>query len=812
MSIAKYLNRLVILGLMTGVSVWAQTVPVQVGLSLPGPIFLVDGQAYTSPQVFQWSIGSNHQVYFLQTAEPDGSLGNHQYVQTPGYRYAFGGWSLAGQQAAGFTGPLINVTVGPTLTEVLGSVLQEVGLYVYFSGYTDPALPCSSLPVANDPRQGVVVLSSACVSAQTVSWVTPGPMQMTAAPFPGFLFSNWIINGNIATTQSLSYNIVMPTNITAVFSKAKRARLRSNPLGLSLLVDQQLIKPGPIPRGAYSGDPYCPIDYSLLPINYPVGYVPLCVGDFDFPVGSKHVLGAQDLQTDSQGTSWIFAGFSNGLGQGGIYTADGDTNTVDNVFANFTRGVPTQVQTSPEGLRVNVDGQDDSTGTKRTWTEMQNHHLIAPATQTDSSGRAWKFVAWSNNGSADQTYTVPVGLSNLTLTATYELAGKLQVTSVPSGLPFRVDGAVCTTPCILTDKPTGAQVQIVATTSVAPDISRRFDFKSWNTGSASTALVVTIGDQSQIFAASYQASYRLSTGSQPAGQATFTMNPLSVDGFYADGTQVAVTVAPQNGFKFQQWSGDASGSSVTASVVMTAPRVAIAVMDGLPFISAVKNAAGDTPSGTVGPGSDISILGGNLAATTKVASGAPPIFVIDDIWVTVNNNPLPLLFAATQQINAQLPSSLLEGTYTLTVHRKGQVDVSQDFNVRRHSPGLFQWYPVQGAPTVAAFREDGSMLTAANPAGLNETISIYGTGFGLYDHVLIDGYPASPGADSNLVDPVVITIGDRTYTPVSARAANGLLGTVVIRVKLTGSLPSGLIDLKATVGNQDSNTTKLPLR
>jgi hypothetical protein len=33
-----------------------------------------------------------------------------------------------------------------------------------------------------------------------------------------------------------------------------------------------------------------------------------------------------------------------------------------------------------------------------------------------------------------------------------------------------------------------------------------------------------------------------------------------------------------------------------------------------------------------------------------------------------------------------------------------------------------------------------------------------------------------------------------------------------MRVKLTGSLPSGLIDLKATVGNEDSNTTKLPMK
>src|SRR6185295_15048456 len=132
------------------------------------------------------------------------------------------------------------------------------------------------------------------------------------------------------------------------------------------------------------------------------------------------------------------------------------------------------------------------------------------------------------------------------------------------------------------------------------------------------------------------------------------------------------------------------------------------------------------------------ILGGNLSSTTKVASAAPPVFLIDDVWVEVENNPLPLLFVSPQQINAQLSSSLLEGNHTLTIHRRGQPDVSSDFRVRHVSPGVFQWYPAQGAPTVAAFREDGSMLTAANPASLNETISIYGTGFGLYDRVLIN--------------------------------------------------------------------------
>ena len=35
---------------------------------------------------------------------------------------------------------------------------------------------------------------------------------------------------------------------------------------------------------------------------------------------------------------------------------------------------------------------------------------------------------------------------------------------------------------------------------------------------------------------------------------------------------------------------------------------------------------------------------------------------------------------------------------------------------------------------------------------------------------------------------------------------------VVVQVKLTGTLPSGLVDLKVTVNNVDSNTVKLPIK
>ena len=539
----------------------------------------------------------------------------------------------------------------------------------------------------------------------------------------------------------------------------------------------------------------------------------MCVGDFDFIPGSTHVLGAPPLQSDFLGKTWLFTGFSNGLGQNSIYTADFNVGVADTFTANFVAAVPTQVVTSPPGLTVNVDGQDDSTGSQRLWGESQTHHLIAPPTQTDSSGRPWKFVSWSNGGTAEQNYTVPAGQIGLYLVANYEPLGKLQVNSVPSGLPFMVDGAACTTPCTLLDKPTGATVQVVAPPSVVPDAFSRYTFGSWNGGSTTPSFQVTIGDQVQVFTATYQTFYKLTVTSQPANLVNFQFTPPpSSDGFFAGGTQVSVTAFPNNGYTFKRWSGDLSGTNLTASVVMNGPRFAVAILNGFPYVSGVQNSAGATPSNTVGPGSVISIVGNELAAATTSSPDGELSQALDDVWVTLNSRLMALFNVSPELINAQLFSDLPDGDYTLTVHRSAQADASKTFTVRRDSPGLFQCESVRRHSTISAIREDGSELTADNAAAKNETISIYGTGFGLYDHPLVDGFPTPDTGDWNLVDPITVTIGGQTYTPVSARALNGFAGLVVLKVKLTGTLPSGLVDLKVTVNGVDSNTVKLPIQ
>lgn len=814
MGVSKSLKRLAILGLLACGGAWAQNVvPVEVGLTVPGAIFLIDGQPFSNTQIVQWTVGSTHQVYFVQSQEPDGSLANHQYPSSvEGLRYTFSSWTVTPSSPLG-TLPMLTITVDPTLTSIIGQVATEVLLTVSFSGFTDPNLPCSPQAVPNDPRQGVLMVGSACYSAPATIWLVSGPQTFVAAPFPGYIFTNWLINGSYFSPQTISaYQLVFPTNITAVFVKAKRVRIRSNPLGLSLIVDHQLVQPGAIATSAYSGDPYCPINYAQLPIAFPVGYVPLCVGDFDFLPGSTHLLAAPPVQNDAMSNTWVFSGFSNGLGQNSIYTAGSDTSTTDTFFADFSAYAPTRVLTSPPGLTVNVDGQNLSNTTSLAWGVGQTHHLIAPPTQNDATGRPYTFVGWSQGGTADQIYTVPPNQAGLDLVATYQPAGKLQVTSVPSGLPFIVDGAACTTPCVLLTKPTGAQVQVVAPPSVMPDAYSRYTFGSWNGGSTATSFQVTITDQVQVFTATYNTFYKITATAQPPNLVGFLFAPQpSADGFFPGGTQVSITAVPHNGYTFGSWSGDLSGTNPTATLVMNAEHFVTAVLKGFPYISAVQNSAGITPSPTVGPGSLISIIGNDLSATTKASPPGELLQAIDDVWVTVNGRLLPLLYISPTVINAQLFSDLVNSPFTLTVHRTNQGDASQTFTVQLDSPGIFQWYPTTGSPTVAAYRQDGTILTPENPATSNETITFYGTGFGFYNNPLVDGFPTPDTGDWNVLDPVTVTVGGQTYAPISAKAANGYAGMVAVQVKL-GTLPSGLVNLKVTVNNVDSNTVQLPIK
>jgi uncharacterized protein (TIGR03437 family) len=321
----------------------------------------------------------------------------------------------------------------------------------------------------------------------------------------------------------------------------------------------------------------------------------------------------------------------------------------------------------------------------------------------------------------------------------------------------------------------------------------------------------TVSADYTAISANYRTSYQLNASSNPANGVTFQFSPNSSDMYFAQNTQVTVTAAPNPGFKFRRWDGALSGTYPVGIITMAAPQSIVALMDRIPYIApaGVQNAASSTATSTVAPGSIIAIYGQSLAPTLEVGPVNPLAQTIAGVSVTVNNMILPLLFVSPGQINAQVPSELADGNYTLEIHSLGQPDVSGTFTVARNAPGLF-FETVSSQQYAIAFHEDGSLITPSSPAKAGETITLLGTGLGPFKGNVVDGFfpPDPPPA---LADSVNISVGSHYPTTMWAGAAPGYTGLAVTKFQVPNGTSAGTLPVTITVNGVKSNAVMLPV-
>jgi uncharacterized protein (TIGR03437 family) len=282
--------------------------------------------------------------------------------------------------------------------------------------------------------------------------------------------------------------------------------------------------------------------------------------------------------------------------------------------------------------------------------------------------------------------------------------------------------------------------------------------------------------------------------------------------YYPQGTQVGVTASPNTGFKFGHWTGALTGSFPAGTVPMLGPQSVMAQMITVPYIApaGIMNGVGPTPNGAVAPGSIISIFGQNLAPEIQVGSTNPLQQSIAGATVTANNLILPLMFVSPGQINAQVPSILPAGKYTLHIQNELQPDITGTFNVLRDAPGLF--YQTSGSVNYAmALHSNGSMVSTASPAAAGETITLLGTGFGPYQQPVLDGF-FPPNPPPAVRDPVLLSVAGGKVTSTST-AAPGFTGVVYTHFVVPPNLGSGKsVPVLVTINGVASNTVMLPLK
>jgi len=766
--IAKSVQSFAVILLWTGLAplprAQAQGSVTRVSTVPDGAGFTVDGTYYNQAASFIWPAGSKHTLSVNTLIQSDG-LGTTQFT--------FANWAIGSTVLA--QNPLV-ITADPSISEIHAVFVVSYALFVRFYRCFD-VLKCV-------PPGTVYVNGTQTFADFTLYFPVGSTVVLQAAPNPGYVFTGWQPGFN-QVIQGFLDTVTMNAPVEAYpgFQVTRPITFNTDPPGLQVLADRS-------------------------PVNTPI--------TMEWAWDSTHTVGPVSPQQDTHGLYWAFSSWSDGGASVHAYQV-AEMTTPDSLTATYVRAEPVGVVTSPAGLTIKVDGRDNWPSNTFLWGVGEVHHLEAAAQQTDAQGRGWTFTGWSNlapGAAGAQDFVVPADKvdGGVTLTASYQVLGRLTVTSSVAGVSVQVDGSNCSTPCDV-QRPQGTQVRVSAPASQPLGAGTRADFLGWSDG-ASGDRVFTLGKDALTLTANYHSLNLLNALANPPEGAALQMQPASGDGYYDAQTMVRVSLTALPGYRFRQWDGDLSGSSPTGVVAMSAPRMVRAMLDRVPYIApaGVVNAAAATPQTGIAPGSIASIFGALMGTDTALGPPSPLAQSLSGVTVTSGDRILPLFFVSPTQINFLLPPDFPPGPAGLTVSVTGQADLRSAFQVVRNAPGLFP-QAIDGQSFALVMHENGSPVTPAAPAKIGELLTAYGTGFGPTDQTRPAGFAIPDQPRFSITDPVSVAIGDNVIPAEAAFAAPGLVGIDALQFRLAdGSLSGTNAPLHLSSNGQDSNTLPLPVQ
>jgi uncharacterized protein (TIGR03437 family) len=179
----------------------------------------------------------------------------------------------------------------------------------------------------------------------------------------------------------------------------------------------------------------------------------------------------------------------------------------------------------------------------------------------------------------------------------------------------------------------------------------------------------------------------------------------------------------------------------------------------------------------------------------------------DNTTVWVNGSIAPVFYASPGQFNVQIPWEVTGmGSFNMIVNGMPSNVVSR--GVYTYSPDVFMISAAQGAITHA----DGSLVSNASPATVNETVVVYATGLGPVSGAMVTGKPASSTSlQPTTPQPATATLGGIPATVSFSGLTPGFIGLYQVNVQVPANAPPGSL-LSISIGGGRAPAVPLPVK
>jgi uncharacterized protein (TIGR03437 family) len=206
----------------------------------------------------------------------------------------------------------------------------------------------------------------------------------------------------------------------------------------------------------------------------------------------------------------------------------------------------------------------------------------------------------------------------------------------------------------------------------------------------------------------------------------------------------------------------------------------------------IINAASSAPfTAGIAPGELLTLYGSNLSPDPLVVATSPFPTTLDQVQVSIGGLPAPIYYVTPNVIAAIVPYAVAGPIAEIQVTNQGTLSNAVPVFVNQSSPGVLT--PTQnGLGYGDTEHPDGSLVTAADPAVIGETVAVFLTGLGAVTPPIQDGYPGPTSTFSEVpTGAVTAAIGGVAATVTYAGLAPGYSGLYQLDVTIPAGLTAG---------------------